>query len=106
MLSGGKKCHWDNQYDRRSKTETAGSWRNCLWPGKIQFSGLPCIAELGCVRTLIVAAEGEKWPNVVERRREEIVSLGGGGGAAFRSANLAPFNGVDGLLLLLPREKC
>ena len=25
---------------------------------------------------------------------------------AFRSANLAPFNGVDGLLLLLPREKC
>ena len=54
------------------------------------------------MRTLIVA-EGEKWPNVVERRREEIVWAAAD--AAFRSANLAPFNGLDGLLLAAA-EKC
>ena len=84
--------------------------------------------RFGLRRTLIVAG-GEKWPNVVERRRrrprdEEEERRGDGGGGlagllgmggrrnedakAFRSANLAPFNGVDGLLLLpsLPRKKC
>ena len=71
------------------------------WPGDtyVFWPALHC--RIG-VRTLIVA-EGEKWPNVVERRREEIVWAAAD--AAFRSANLAPFNGLDGLLLAAA-EKC